>query len=132
MSLEQAIEANTIALQNLLEALVTAARSTGCADTPSDHVEVVVKKPTADKKVEKAPEKVVEKAKDVKEDIDARVEKALTYDDLAADFLALVKADKPKALAILASLGVDTLKPLKDKPELYATIAAKILEALNG
>lgn len=126
MSIEKAIEANTLALQNLLAALTSAARSTGCADKGS---ELPVFTPETTVLTTKELTAAKAGAKTLNE---AEEKEPLTYDELRTDFLKLVKTNKSAALNILASFNVDSLLLLKDKPTFYPAIAAKIAEANNG
>ena len=114
MSLEQRLEANTEALLRLA-AVIEAA---GVVTTGGREVAHPVEK--AEKPSTPAGAKPEKTASD---DLPA----ALTYEDIRKPFLRLVNADKSKALALLAELGVETLQDFKDKPAEFA----RILEAVK-
>ena len=100
MSLEHELQQNTEALNRLAD-VIRAARLAGCSSEEST--------PPPSAPAAESPSE-------------------LTYADIQKPFLKLVQRDRAKAVALLAELGVPTLKAIEGKPELFATV----LEKING
>lgn len=106
MSLEQALKENTEAITRLIAA-INAAGVTTCAQEPAAQPSVTTL-PVVDAPLPR-----------------------LAYADIQKPFLKLVNANRDKAVALLAELGVPSLKAIEGKPELFASVLAKI-EAAHG
>jgi len=119
MSLEQAINENTIAIRALIAVMQNKPVS---AELPP--AEVIANNAT--------PSAAEKHSAHGGEGATLADEVPLTYAGLRDDFLALVKSNKPAALALLDSFKVKTLKELEGKEVFYKAIAAKIAEANNG
>lgn len=151
MSLEKALEANTIALQNLTQVVqdlvdVTAKADLANATTKAEGATLPKATAAAAAEIGKAAVaagKAAEKAAqvEVKEDgskpdggetPDDPTKRVWTYDELAKDFLALLKSNRPAAMAVLESMKIASLKDIKGKEVYYSAVAAKLEEARNG
>lgn len=113
MSLEQALQQNTEALNRLADVI----RAAGLATCATEHPQ------------EKSAPSPPAATKVAKEEAAAAFPSELTYADIQKPFLKLVNANRDKAVALLAELGAPTLQTFKDKPEKFASILAKIQEA---
>lgn len=115
MSLEQALQQNTEALNRLAGAIRAAGLAT-CAveDTADVKKSATTQAPPAPPAKEKGAEA-------------SRSE--LVYADIQKPFLKLVTADRAKAVALLSELGVPSLKAIEDTPECFADVLAKIQKA---
>jgi hypothetical protein len=148
MSLEQAVQENTAAIRELIAVLQgpnpvkgalakekpAAGKSVITSDTPQfgpDHMRLLeeAKKKDATREADEAATKKAAEKIAEENNLGASIDKTYTYDELATEFLKLVKSDKPAALAILASLKISSLKEIKGKDVLYTAIAFKIAEA---
>lgn len=136
MSLEQALQENTAMMATLVAALQEAARSTGCEGSDE------VKLPHALTKVEVVANNALPAGKKTVKSHDAAPAtrppvadelKPVTFTELRERFLVLVKANKPGALRVLATLGLPKLTPESIEPEQYAGILVNIdKELANG
>lgn len=125
MSLEQALKENTETMKQLI-AVMEAARSTGCQG--SEKVALVEKPastPPAKAEVKSAAKPEAAAA--------SPSEATLTYKDVQKAFLALVNKDHDTAVALVAELGVPTLKAFEkaDQAKL-AELLALIEEKSNA
>jgi hypothetical protein len=109
MSLEQAIQQNTDALNKLI-ALMEAARTTGCQGSEKVKVLHAITEPTPG--VEDTPV-------------------TLTYDDVKKPFLKLVTANRDAALGIMAHFNVTTMQKIPQTQEAFAEAIKMIEEAAN-
>lgn len=114
MSLEQALQENTEAITRLIAAINGAGIAT-CAQEVPDTKKPVSTQPAA--------------TKAVKAETAAASPSELKYADIQKPFLKLVNANRDKAVALLAELGVPSLKAIEGKPELFADVLAKIQKA---
>ena len=125
MSLEKAVQENTEALNRLI-AVIEAAGAVGVqgsdkakvahpagknAATPStgEKQKAATAEPAAASPSEEAP--------------------ALSYADIQNPFLRLVQSDRDAAVALLAELGVPSLKTFEKQPERFAELLAQIQKA---
>jgi hypothetical protein len=108
MSLEKAVQENTEAINRLI-ATIEAARTTGSVGSDKVKVEHPV-------------------AQDVKKEEAAQP----TYDDVRKAFKALLLADRPAAVKLLADLGVANLGEVEKKPETFAEVLAAIKGVAQG
>lgn len=115
MSLEQALQENTEAIARLI-AVINAAGITTCAQE-SGAKKSAATQPAA--------------TKAVKAETAAASPSELKYADIQKPFLKLVNKNRDKAVALLAELGVPSLKAIEGKPELFADVLTKI-GAANG
>lgn len=134
MSLEQAIQENTAAVQALTKALsamriagmyganpdgsleATAVLASEAADPKADA------KPTKEKK-QQAPAAMPESKEEVAPAADEQA--PVSYDDCAQAVTKLAKTKgRPAAVALLGQFDLKTLQDAKDKPELLAQVKA--------
>ena len=115
MSLEKALQENTEAMNRLAD-VIRAAGMAGC----HTHSEDEVKKPAATPAATTPAAKVEPATESPSE---------LTYDDIKKPFLQLANKDKPKAVALLAEMGVPSLQSFKDQPEKFADLLEAIKKA---
>lgn len=112
MSLEQHLKENTEAIKQLIAVIQAAGITTVAGNTPepgaNEPSQPIV--PPAGS----APEASAEQ---------------LEYSDIQKPFLRLVNKNKDAALALLKELGVNTLRDIQGKPELFASVKEKIEKA---
>lgn len=129
MSLEQALQENTVAIRELIAAL------TNHAPTPAPTKEVEA---AAEKAVEKAKAKApakktepaVETAANRSSDADATSD-AVTYSQVSDAVLKLVAAKgRAAATDILTDMGLKSAR--EAKPEQYAELLAKVAEVMGA